>query len=76
MHLKQIARGHFDPNVLNSTQESAVPAVVVDGKAGVEESHFVFSVARWFLVTTCRTHWMGVQCSSLLLGPHGDGGER
>ena len=41
------------PNVLNSTQESAVPAVVVDGKAGIEESHFVFSVARWFLVTTC-----------------------
>ena len=51
-------------------------AVVVDGKAGVEESHFVFSIARWFLVTTCRTHWMGVQCSSLLLGPHGGGWER
>ena len=30
-----------------------MPAVVVDGKAGIEESHFVFSVARWLLVTTC-----------------------
>ena len=40
-------------NALNSTQESAVPAVMVDGMAGIEESHFVFSVARWFLVTTC-----------------------
>ena len=36
-----------------------MPAVVVDGKAGVEESHFVFSVARWFLVSTCHTYWMG-----------------
>ena len=68
MHLKQTARGHFDPNVLNSTQESAVPAVVVVGKAGIEESHFVFSVARWFLVTTCPDGGP--------VGPHGGGGER
>ena len=42
--------GHFDPDVLNSTQESVVPAVVVDGKAGVEESLFVFSVAHGVIV--------------------------
>ena len=34
VHLKQTTRGHFDPNVLNSTQKSVLPAVVVDGKAG------------------------------------------
>ena len=52
MHLKQTARGHFDPNVLNSTQESAVPAVVVDVKTGVEESLFVFPVAHGVIVPT------------------------
>ena len=41
---------NFDPNVLNSTQEYVVPAVVVDGKAGVEESLFVFSVAHGVIV--------------------------
>ena len=51
-------------------------AVVVDGKGGVEESQFLFSVARLCLVTTCRTHWTGVWCSSLLPSPHGGGGER
>ena len=35
-----------DPIVLNSTQESAVPAVVVHGKAGV----FVFPVAHGVIV--------------------------
>ena len=34
----------FDTNVLNLTQEFVVPAVEVDGKAGVKESVFVFSV--------------------------------
>ena len=37
--------GHFDPNALESTQESAVPAVVVDVKTCVEESLLVFPVA-------------------------------
>ena len=49
-------------------------AVVVDGKAGVEESHFVFSVARWFrlqravhtgcgsgVALSCRVHKVAEQ---------------
>ena len=31
---------------------------------------------RWVLATTCRPHWMGIQCGSLLLGPLGGGGGR
>ena len=41
---------NFDTNVLNSTQEYVIPAVEVDGKAGVKESLFVFSVARGVVV--------------------------
>ena len=50
LHLIQTTRGHFDTNVLNPTQEYVVPAVEVDGKAGVEESLFVFSVAHGVIV--------------------------
>ena len=36
-HLQRTTREHFDPNVLESTEVSAVPAEVVDAKTGVEE---------------------------------------
>ena len=37
-HLQRTTREHFDPNVLESTEVSAVPAEVVDSKTSVEES--------------------------------------
>ena len=43
-HLQQTTRGHFDQNMLESTEVSAVPAEVVDAKTGVEEPLVVHGV--------------------------------
>ena len=43
-HLQRTTREHFDPNVLGSTEVSAVPAEVVDAKTGVEEPLVVHGV--------------------------------
>ena len=43
-HLQRTTREHFDPNVLGSTEVSAVPAKVVDSKTGVEEPLLVHGV--------------------------------
>ena len=43
-HLQRSTREHFEQNVLESTEESAVPAEVVDAKTAVEEPLVVHGV--------------------------------
>ena len=58
-HLQRTTRGHFDQNVLELTEVSAVPAEVVDAKT-VSKSHSLFTVltcqlqAHRTMSTSCR----------------------